>query len=51
MSSSILDRNRNLMKQFEIAINTANLELANQLISDEAKFVTPASPEPLVGGK
>ena len=39
------------MKQFEIAINTANLELVNQLISNEAKLITPASPESLVGGK
>ncbi|KAK8833752.1 hypothetical protein M9Y10_035686 [Tritrichomonas musculus] len=51
MAANILERNRNTMKQFETAINTANVELANELIASDAKFYTPASPEPLTGGK
>ncbi len=39
------------MKKFEIMINTADDKLAQELISSEASFYTPASPEPLYGGK
>lgn len=37
------------MKKFERMINTADNELAMELISPKASFFTPASPEPLYG--
>ncbi len=46
-----IEQNKNSMKKFEVMINTADLNLANQLISANAKFTTPVSPEPLVGGE
>lgn len=39
------------MKYFQTAINTADIDLANKLIDKEAKFFTPVSPEPLLGGE
>lgn len=39
------------MRKFEIMINTADEKLAEELIASDAKFITPASSEPLVGGK
>ena len=39
------------MKKFEKMINTADEKLAQELISDDASFYTPASPDPLYGGK
>lgn len=39
------------MKKFETMINTADEALADELIDGNAKFFTPASPEPLEGGK
>ena len=48
---NIIERNISTMKQFEIMINTADEKLAEMLISDTASFYTPASPEPLYGGK
>lgn len=45
------DRNKKLMKEFETMINTADKELALKLVSDDAPFYTPASSEPLYGGK
>ncbi len=44
-------RNTDLMKKFEIMINTADEKLAEELIDSNASFYTPASPEPLYGGK
>ena len=44
-------RNKELMKKFERMINTADDELAAELVADDAPFYTPASPEPLYGGK
>ena len=41
------ERNKNLMKKFEIMINTADEDLAES----DAAFYTPASSEPLYGGK
>ncbi|MFH7001743.1 ester cyclase [Flavobacterium bizetiae] len=38
-----------LMKLFVEFINTANPELADQLISQEAVFYVPGNPEPMVG--
>lgn len=37
------------IKRFETMINTADEILAEQLIAEDAKFFTPASPEPLQG--
>ena len=39
------------MKKFERMINTADYNLANELISDDASFYTPASEKPLYGGQ
>lgn len=47
----MIERNKNLMKKFETMINTADESLADELISETASFYTPASPEPLYGGK
>lgn len=44
-------RNKEAMKKFEQMINTADEKLANELIAPDASFFTPASPEPLYGGK
>ena len=46
----LIKRNLDIMKKFETMINTADKNLAEELISDNAKFYTPASPEPLSGG-
>lgn len=46
-----LEQNKQSMKKFETMINTADLNLANELISPNAKFYTPVSTEPLVGGE
>lgn len=46
-----IERNKELMKKFETMINTADEKLAEELVSNEAPFYTPASPEPLYGGK
>lgn len=48
---NIIERNKVLMKKFETMINTADKELTSELVSDEAPFYTPASPEPLYGGE
>ena len=45
------ERNKELMRKFEKMINTANEDMANLLISDNAKFFTPASSEVLYGAK
>ena len=45
------DRNKQLIKKFEIMINTADEKLAEELVASDAQFYTPASPEPLYGGK
>ena len=42
---------KNQMKKFETMINTADEKLAEELISNKASFYTPASSEPLFGGK
>lgn len=46
-----IKRNIELMKQFEQVINTADEAKAEQLIAQDASFITPASPTPLYGGK
>ena len=47
----IIERNKELMKKFETMINTADEVLAEELVASDASFYTPASPEPLYGGK
>ena len=46
----LIKRNQELMKKFETMINTADKELAEELVASDAPFYTPASPEPLYGG-
>lgn len=48
---NLIERNQELMKKFETMINTADVELAEELVANDAPFYTPASPEPLYGGK
>ena len=45
------ERNKELMKKFETMINTADELLAEELVDANASFYTPASTEPLYGGK
>lgn len=47
----LIKRNKELMKKFETMINTADEKLAEELVDEKAPFFTPASPEPLCGGK
>ena len=46
-----IERNKELMKKFEVMINTVDEKLAEELVDGNAPFYTPASPEPLYGGK
>jgi len=48
---NIVERNKELMKKFEMMINTADENLAEELVDNNAPFYTPASSEPLYGGK
>ena len=48
---NLIERNKELMKIFEKMINTADESLAGELIDEKASFYTPASPEPLYGGR
>ena len=48
---NLIERNKELMKKFETMINIADETLADELVSSDAPFFTPASPEPLYGGK
>lgn len=48
---NLIERNKELMKKFETMINTADDKLAEELVAPDAAFYTPASPEPLYGGK
>jgi steroid delta-isomerase-like uncharacterized protein len=48
---NLVERNEKLMKKFETMINTADEDIAKELIATDAPFYTPASPEPLYGGK
>jgi steroid delta-isomerase-like uncharacterized protein len=47
----LIERNKELMKKFETMINTADEKLAEELVDEKAPFFTPASSEPLCGGK
>jgi steroid delta-isomerase-like uncharacterized protein len=46
-----LETHKAAMKRFETMINTADLNLAKELVADDAAFYTPASPTPLYGGE
>ena len=48
---NLIERNKILMKKFETMINTADESLAEELVAPEAPFYTPASSEPLYGGR
>ncbi len=48
---NLIERNKELMKKFETMINTADENLAEELVDANAPFYTPASPEALYGGK
>jgi steroid delta-isomerase-like uncharacterized protein len=48
---NLISRNLELMKKFETMINTADDALGEELVAADAPFYTPASPEPLYGGK
>ena len=48
---NLIERNKECMIKFETMINTADEKLAEDLVDSNASFYTPASPEPLYGGK
>ncbi len=47
----LIKRNKELIKKFETMINTADENLAQELIDEKASFCTPASPKPLFGAE
>ena len=49
--ASLIQRNQEIMRKFETMMNTADETLAEELVAADAPFLTPASPEPLYGGK
>ena len=51
MDENLISRNRAAMRRFETCINTNDLALARELISEKAAFMTPVSPTPLMGAE
>ena len=51
MKEDLIERNRAAMRRFETCINTNDLALAKELISEAAAFMTPVSPTPLMGAE
>ena len=51
MREELIERNRAAMRRFETCINTNDLSLAKELISEKAAFMTPVSPTPLMGAE
>ena len=51
MNETLIERNRAAMRRFETCINTNDLSVAKELISEKAAFVTPVSPTPLMGAE
>ena len=51
MNETLIERNRAAMRRFETCINTNDLSLAKELISEKAAFMTPVSPTPLMGAE
>lgn len=47
----LIARNKETMIKFENMINTADLELAKEIVASDAPFYTPASSTPLYGGE
>jgi len=46
-----LEAHKAAMKRFETMINTADSDIAKELVAEDAPFYTPASPKPLYGGE
>ncbi len=46
-----IEAHKAAMRRFETMINTADSNLAKELVADDARFYTPASPTPLYGGE
>ena len=51
MNENLIERNRAVMRRFETCINTNDIDLAKELISEKAAFKTPVSPTPLMGAE
>ena len=51
MREELIEHNRAAMRRFETCINTNDLALAKELISEKAVFMTPVSPTPLMGAE
>ena len=51
MNENLIERNRAVMRRFETCINTNDIDLAKELISEKAAFKTPVSPIPLMGAE
>ena len=47
----LIERNKKLMKKFETMINTIDINIAKDLVSNDAPFYTPASAEPVYGAE
>ena len=46
-----IEAHKAAMKRFETMINTADANIAKELVADDAPFYTPASPTPLYGAE
>lgn len=46
-----IEAHKAAMKRFETMINTADSNIAKELVANNAPFYTPASPTPLYGGE
>ena len=46
-----IEAHKAAMKRFETMINTADSNIAKELVANDALFYTPASPTPLYGGE
>ncbi len=49
--TEFIERNKETMRKFETAINTADEKLADELIAPQASFYSLTSPDVLYGGK
>jgi hypothetical protein len=47
----MIKQNKKVMERFVDFINTADMEIGKEVLSDEAIFYAPVSPEPLKGYK
>jgi steroid delta-isomerase-like uncharacterized protein len=48
-STTVLEANKQFMRRFVAFINTADAKLADELVSKDAIFHVPGSPEPMKG--